>query len=140
MSAGRNRLRLAAVMSGASAAMHLSASAGHLREWWVFAVLFAVTAGLQLVWAARVWRRPSLPVLFWGPPIFYDLAMAPDFLRPALMANPVSPFIAATRAAILQAHGPSWVDLGLMAFWIAVAAIGGVWAFTRYAPRFAEEN
>ena len=82
----------------------------------------------------------GLPVLFWGTPIFYDLAMAPPFLRPALMANPVLPFIEATRAAILQAHGPSWVELGLMAFWIAVAAIGGAWAFTRYAPRFAEEN
>jgi len=64
--AGRNRLRLAAVMSGASAAMHLSAGAGHLREWWVFAVLFAVTAGLQFGWAACVWRRPSRPVLLWG--------------------------------------------------------------------------
>jgi hypothetical protein len=66
VSAGRNRLRLAAVMSGASAAMHVSASAGHLREWWVFAALFAATAALQLVWAACVWRRPSRSVISWG--------------------------------------------------------------------------
>src|SRR3989442_1606772 len=73
----------------------------------------------------------GLPVLFWGTPIFYDLAMAPPFLRPALMANPVSPFIEATRAAILQAHGPPWVELGLMAFGSAVAAIAWAWACIR---------
>ena len=82
----------------------------------------------------------GLPVLFWATPIFYDLAMAPPFLRPVLMANPVSPFIEATRSAILHAHGPSWMEFGLMAFWIAVTTIGGAWVFARYAPRFAEEN
>lgn len=82
----------------------------------------------------------GLPVLFWATPIFYDLTMAPDFLRPVLMANPVSPFIEAMRAAILDAHGPSGAELGLMAFWIAVTGIGGTAVFTRFAPRFAEEN
>ena len=71
---------------------------------------------------------------------FYDLTMAPEFLRPVLMANPVSPFIQAMRAAILEARGPSGLELGLMAFWIAVTAIGGTTVFTRFAPRFAEEN
>jgi ABC-type polysaccharide/polyol phosphate export permease len=82
----------------------------------------------------------GLPILFWATPIFYDLPMAPGFLRPFLIANPVSPFIDATRAAILEARGPSWANLGLMAFWIALAAICGVRVFTRFAPRFAEEN
>jgi ABC-type polysaccharide/polyol phosphate export permease len=82
----------------------------------------------------------ALPVLFWGTPIFYDLRMAPAFLRPALMANPLSPFIDATRAAILEAQGPSWTALGLMGFWIGVTAVSGAWVFTRFAPRFAEEN
>jgi ABC-type polysaccharide/polyol phosphate export permease len=82
----------------------------------------------------------GLPVLFWATPIFYDLPMAPAFLRPLLELNPLSPFIEATRAALLDARGPSWTELGLMAFWISVASIAGVWVFSRLAPRFAEET
>ena len=82
----------------------------------------------------------GLPVLFWGTPIFYDLSMAPESLRPALELNPLSPFIQATRAALLDARGPSWAELGLMAFWISAAAIAGVWVFGRFAPRLAEET
>ena len=81
----------------------------------------------------------GLPVLFWATPIFYDLSMAPRFLRPVLELNPLSPFIEATRAALLNAAAPSWKDLGLMAFWISVTVAGGVWVFSRFAPRFAEE-
>jgi ABC-type polysaccharide/polyol phosphate export permease len=81
----------------------------------------------------------GLPVLFWATPIFYDLAMAPAFLRPVLECNPLSPFIDATRAALLEARGPSWAELGLMVGWIAVAGMAGVWVFGRFAPRFAEE-
>jgi len=46
----RNRRRLAAVLTGASAAIHLTASVAHWPEWWVFAVVFALTALLQLCW------------------------------------------------------------------------------------------
>jgi ABC-type polysaccharide/polyol phosphate export permease len=81
----------------------------------------------------------GLPVLFWATPIFYDLSMAPRFLRPVLRLNPLSPFIEATRAALLDARAPSWAELGLMGFWIAAAVITGVWVFSRFAPRFAEE-
>jgi ABC-type polysaccharide/polyol phosphate export permease len=82
----------------------------------------------------------GLPVLFWATPIFYNLAMAPAFMRPALLVNPLSPFIEATRAAILEAHGPTWLELGLMGFWIVLTAVSGILVFTRLAPRFAEEN
>ena len=81
----------------------------------------------------------GLPVIFWMTPIFYDASMAPVFLRPVLDLNPLSPFIEATRAALLEARSPSWAELGLMAFWISVAAITGVWVFNRFAFRFAEE-
>jgi lipopolysaccharide transport system permease protein len=81
----------------------------------------------------------GLPVLFWATPIFYDLSMAPRFLRPVLELNPLSPFIQATRAALLDARAPSWADLSLMAFWIAVTAALGLGVFGRFAPRFAEE-
>ena len=81
----------------------------------------------------------GLPVLFWATPIFYDLSMAPGFLRPVLKLNPLSPFIEATRATLLDARAPSWAELSLMGFWIAVTVITGVWVFSRFAPRFAEE-
>jgi lipopolysaccharide transport system permease protein len=81
----------------------------------------------------------GLPVLFWATPIFYNLPMAPGFLRPILRMNPISPFIEATRAALLEARAPSWTELGLMTFWISLTAITGVWVFSRFAPRFAEE-
>ncbi len=81
----------------------------------------------------------GLPVLFWATPIFYDLPMAPRFLRPILQLNPLSPFIEGTRAALLDARGPSWAELGLMTFWILVTAITGMWVFSRCSPRFAEE-
>ena len=82
----------------------------------------------------------GLPVLFWATPIFYDVSMAPRFLQPFLALNPLSPFIEAMRAALLDARGPTWTELGFMTFWIAAAAVSGVWVFTRLAPRFAEEN
>ncbi len=45
------RLRLAAVLSGAAAVMHVAASAGHVHESLVLAPIFAVAAVLQLAWA-----------------------------------------------------------------------------------------
>ena len=118
---------------------------------WAVAILaafvcFSVAVSLVLSTVGVFFRdtrdilEVGLPVLFWATPIFYDLAMAPAFLRPVLMLNPLSPFIEATRAALLEAQGPSWAELGLMAFWIAVTAISGTWVFARFAPRFAEEN
>jgi ABC-type polysaccharide/polyol phosphate export permease len=65
--------------------------------------------------------------------------MAPAFLRPVIQLNPLSPFIEATRAALLDARGPSWVELGLMGFWLVVTGVTGIWVFSRLAPRFAEE-
>ncbi len=81
----------------------------------------------------------GLPLLFWATPIFYDTQMAPEFLRPVLRLNPLSPFIEAARAALLDARAPSWGEFGLMAFWLSFTVITGVWVFTRFAPRFAEE-
>jgi len=81
----------------------------------------------------------GLPVLFWATPIFYDPSMAPVFLRPFLQLNPLSPFIDATREALVHARAPSWSALGLMALWMSAAGVAGFWVFGRFAPRFAEE-
>jgi ABC-type polysaccharide/polyol phosphate export permease len=82
----------------------------------------------------------GLPVLFWATPIFYNVSMAPGFMRPILELNPLSPFIEATRAALLEARAPSWTDLALIAFWVVATTIVGLWMFNRFAPRFAEEG
>jgi lipopolysaccharide transport system permease protein len=81
----------------------------------------------------------GLPVLFWATPIFYNVSMAPRFLRPVLELNPLSPFIEATRAALLDGRHPTWTEFGLMGLWIVLTATAGIWVFTRFAPRFAEE-
>ena len=49
----------------------------------------------------------GLPMLFWGTPIFYSLDMAPEFLRPIVMANPLSGFLGAVRTALLEGQMPS---------------------------------
>ena len=50
-------VRLAAVLSGAAAAVHLSVARLHFDEYWLFGVGFVVSGVLQLAWAVAVWRR-----------------------------------------------------------------------------------
>ncbi len=51
--------RLAAVLSGAAAAVHLSVARLHFDEYWVFGVLFVTAGVLQAAWAIAAWRQPS---------------------------------------------------------------------------------
>jgi ABC-type polysaccharide/polyol phosphate export permease len=88
---------------------------------------------------ARDILEVGLPVLFWVTPVFYSPAMAPAFLRPFLAANPLASFIGPVRDGLLERHGPSAVELGLIVLWAAGAFASGVWFFTRYSARFAEE-
>lgn len=57
MRAARDRLRLAAVLTGCSAVVHVAAGLEHLSEWWVFSAIFFCTSVLQCGWAVVVWRR-----------------------------------------------------------------------------------
>jgi hypothetical protein len=61
-----NRLRLAALIVGFTAAIHISAGVEHLKEWWVFAIVFLIAASLQAVWSVAVWRRSSRRLLLFG--------------------------------------------------------------------------
>jgi homopolymeric O-antigen transport system permease protein len=81
----------------------------------------------------------GLPVLMWATPIFYAPEMAPAILRPVLVANPVTSFIGAVRAALLEGRWPSRAHLALIAFWTVGTFISGAWVFARHSPRFAEE-
>jgi ABC-type polysaccharide/polyol phosphate export permease len=81
----------------------------------------------------------GLQILFWATPIFYTAEMAPAFLRPILGANPLSSFIGAVRAPLLEGRAPAETQLGLVALWVTVTLCSGIWVFLRYRPRFAEE-
>jgi hypothetical protein len=50
-------VRLAAVLSGAAAAVHLSVARLHFDEYRLYGVGFVVSGVLQLAWAVAVWRR-----------------------------------------------------------------------------------
>jgi hypothetical protein len=50
-------IRLAAVVSGAAAAVHLSVARLHFDEYWLFGVGFVVSGVLQLAWAVAIWVR-----------------------------------------------------------------------------------
>jgi ABC-type polysaccharide/polyol phosphate export permease len=80
-----------------------------------------------------------LPMLFWATPIFYLPEMAPRFLQPALRLNPLTSFIAAMRAVVIDGHNPTVTQIGWMLLWVSATLISGVWVFLRYRPRFAEE-
>jgi len=81
----------------------------------------------------------GLPILMWATPIFYAPEMAPAILRPILAANPLSSFIGAVRAPLLDGRWPSKMHLGLIALWTAGTLISGAWLFAHHSSRFAEE-
>jgi hypothetical protein len=60
----RRRVALAAAgLSFGAALLHVGAMAGHLREYWLFGVLFLIVAVLQLLWAEAVRRGRTQPTL-----------------------------------------------------------------------------
>jgi hypothetical protein len=50
-------LRLAAVVSGAAGAVHLSVARLHFDEYGLYGALFVASGVLQVAWAVLVWRR-----------------------------------------------------------------------------------
>jgi len=81
----------------------------------------------------------GLPILFWTTPIFYTMDMLPAPIRAVSAANPVTVFMVAARTALLDAAAPSPAQLASMAFWLVGMILSGVFIFSRYSPRFAEE-
>jgi hypothetical protein len=86
---GTNRLRLAAVIVGFTAAIHISAGIGHARESLVFAVVFMLAAALQAVWSVVVWRRGSRRVLLFG--LLLNLGIAIVWALSRTTGLPVGP-------------------------------------------------
>jgi hypothetical protein len=49
---------VAALLTLVSSVIHAVQITGHLEQYWLFGVLFAVAACLQALWAAFIWREP----------------------------------------------------------------------------------
>lgn len=87
----------------------------------------------------------TLRALFYATPILYTLTILPDWIRPLINANPLSPLIEYMRVWVIEPTAETPVDLlgvaeGLLiplAVAIAVAVAGFVW-FKRDAPKIAE--
>ena len=81
----------------------------------------------------------GLPILFWTAPIFYSMEMLPPALKLVAIVNPLSTFIMAARTPLLDATAPAAADLAALTAWLIVTVACGVFLFSRYSPRFAEE-
>src|ERR1039457_4531364 len=55
-----------AILSVATAVIHLAVAGSHFQEYWLFGVFMLVAGWLQLLWAAGAIARPSSPPLLAG--------------------------------------------------------------------------
>jgi ABC-type polysaccharide/polyol phosphate export permease len=81
----------------------------------------------------------ALPMIFWMSPIFYSIDSLPAPLKLVAVANPLTTFMVAARTALLEATPPSAIHLAIIALWLVGMVVSGVFIFTKYSPRFAEE-
>jgi len=80
----------------------------------------------------------AVQVLMFLSPVFYPLESVPDWLRPALMINPLAWGIEALRKTVLHAQLPDWggwVEQMALALALGVA---GYAVFRRLRPAFAD--
>lgn len=134
-------LPLMIVLGSAKLSWHLLWVSGILAAFACFTLavsLWLATIGVFFR-DARDILEVGLPILFWTTPIFYTAEMLPRVLRPLVTANPLSSFIGAVRAGLLDGRAPSEGQLAWAAVWVVGMLASGAWVFSRYEPRFAEE-
>lgn len=107
--------------------------------------LLALAIGLGLVAATlQVFVRDVgqvvghlLQLMFFLTPILYARELVPDWLRPALDANPLTGIVTAMRATLLGGElplGPLAISLGAA----VLAVLLGAWLFRRCDPLFED--
>lgn len=107
--------------------------------------LLALALGLGLVAAAvQVFVRDVgqvighlLQLTFFLTPILYARELVPDWLRPALDANPLTGIVSGMRAALLGGDWPGTALLVSLAAAVLVL-VAGVWLFRRCDPWFED--
>ena len=82
-------LRVAALLTAGAAAIHFAVIPDHIQEFWLFGLLFALVASLQLVWAILVLARPSRSLLLAG--LFGSVAVAGVWALSRTAGVPVGP-------------------------------------------------
>jgi ABC-2 type transport system permease protein len=120
----------------------------------IIAVLVILTTGVATLLSvlyvrfrdiAQIWSVLALAI-FYASPILYPIELIPSSLKWLLFINPFALLFNATRRLLVQPDAPSNVDVagsvfGIIGPVIVVVLVCGLgyWAFTRAAPRVAEE-
>ncbi len=107
--------------------------------------LFGVGLGI-LLGTANVFFRdlgPAVPILmqfwFWLTPIVYPLSAVPEFIRPWLSLNPVTPMVAALHRIFTEGHAPLWPTLAGPAGIALLLCIAGLAAFRSQSENIVDE-
>ncbi len=108
-------------------------------------VLFTVGLALMLAAATTFFRDVrhfvdiGLLILFWTTPIVYQINQAPEWLRPALLWSPMSPFVVAYQSIF---YVGDWPDLSVwtagVVYGFGVFAVGTMW-FLSLENRLGEQ-
>jgi ABC-2 type transport system permease protein len=106
----------------------------------LLSVLYVRFRDIQPIWDV------VLQIAFYASPVLYVIGMLPDWIqREMLAANPIADILTQARYALLDPSAPTAAHaIGadarlLIPFGVSIAAFAlGAWAFTREAPRIAE--
>jgi ABC-type polysaccharide/polyol phosphate export permease len=110
----------------------------------VLQVLFAIGLVLALSVAhtrfrdTRHFLEIGLVVWFWVTPIVYPLDMVPESLRRFLAANPMTAFLQAYRAVLLDGVLPTAAVIGELFAWTVVVFLLGTLVFRSATTQIPE--
>ena len=127
-------VRLAAVLSGAAAAVHLSVARLHFDEYWLFGVGFVVAGVLQLAWAVAIWRRNGDRRLLLAG-LALQLGIALVWVISRTVGLPYGP-----DAGEAESVGPLDAQSTLDEMLIVVLGIVSLWGARRGRRRFAVDG
>ncbi|MFN0029681.1 MAG: ABC transporter permease [Acidimicrobiales bacterium] len=107
----------------------------------------ALALGVGLVLAvANVYFRDVqyfvglvLQVLFYSTPIAYDIELIPERYRTLYRLNPLVDLIDSYHRVLYDLRWPNFAWVGYVAGWAVVMLGLGIWVFSRFEPRLAEE-
>jgi lipopolysaccharide transport system permease protein len=107
-------------------------------------VAFTIGIALMLSAATTFFRDVrhfvdvALSLLFWTTPIVYPINQAPEWLRPALLLSPMTPFVVAYQRIFYDGEWPPLaIWLGAIGYGLGVFTLGTVW-FASVEDRLGE--
>lgn len=112
--------------------------------WFIGQILLAYSLGLaSAVLAAAVRDIAQLITLYtsvglFAAPIFFPIANVPSLYAGLMWANPVTPWIMAHRAALLDHSLPQPLVLGAMCAWLVFALLFGALLLSRSRDRLVD--